>query len=289
MHRLPIMIITFFALLAAATGVTRAENDMRYIQDEQKWIAYYANDEESTAFKDYDIIIFDRDKHPSLKNLQSRGAVIFGYVSLAEAEKDRADYEQVKQFMLPQEENPQWKGHYAIDVRKPEWTKYIIENIIPDILEQGFDGVFLDTLDRAEDLERKNPKQYSGMIKAAQNMIRTIRYHYPNLKIMTNRGFAILPDILLDIDYMLVESILVDYDRNEGDHHFFPDSTYDQLVETVSAFRSKAPHIKILSLDYWDMEDEETVKTIYDRQRTQGFLPYVTSIELNRIHEEPRS
>lgn len=287
MHKYIIMIITIVTMLGSAIGISRADTGERYIQNERKWIAYYANKEESTAFKDYDIIIFDRDKHPSLKNLQSRGAVIFGYASLAEAEKERADYDQVKEFMLTQEENPQWKGHYAIDVRNPQWAKYMIENIIPDIIEQGFDGVFLDTLDRAEDLERKNPKRYRGMIKAAQKLICAIRYHYPNLKIMTNRGFSILPDILQDVDYILAESILVNYDRNKGEHRFFSDSTYEQLVKKVIGFKSKAPHIKILSLDYWDMSDEDMVKTIYDKQRKEGFSPYVTSIELDKIHKEP--
>jgi polysaccharide biosynthesis protein PelA len=282
------MIITCCTLLLFAAHTAYAQAEDRYIQKDKKWIVYYANTEESLAFVDYNIIVFDRDKHPSLQNLQSRGSVIFAYMSLGEAEKDRADYEEVKHLILPSEENPHWKGRYAVDVRDPDWTRYLIEDVIPHIVEQGFDGIFLDTLDRAEELERSQPQRYSGMIKAASNIIRAIHYNYPHLKIMTNRGFAVLPHVLSDIDYILVESILVNYDHKNGNHALFPDSTYEQLVDTVQGFKKKAPHLKILSLDYWNMDDTDTVKAIYQRQRMQGFLPYVTSIELNRIHAEPQ-
>ena len=283
-----IMIITCCAMLFFAAHTAYAETEQRYIQKDKKWMVYYANTEESLAFIDYSILVFDRDKHPNLQNLQSRGSLVFAYVSLGEAEKDRADYDEIKKLTLPKEENPNWEGRFAVDVRNPEWTRYLIEDVIPHIIEHGFDGVFLDTLDVSEELERKHPKQYSGMIKAAAKVIRTIHYHYPHLKIMTNRGFAIVPDVLADIDYILLESILVNYDHKEGKHSFFPDATYNQIVEMVHGFKKKAPHLKILSLDYWNMEDAETIKSIYQRQRKQGFLPYVTSIELNRIHTEPQ-
>jgi hypothetical protein len=51
--------------------------------------------------------------------------------------------------------------------------------------------------------------------------------------------------------------------------------------------KKRFPKLQIMSLDYWDPADTKGVATIYSTQRANGFIPYVSTIELNRVVEEP--
>ena len=55
-------------------------------------------------------------------------------------------------------------------------------------------------------------------------------------------------------------------------------------LEVLIAERHELP---ILSLDYWDPEDAESVRRIYRRQRQLGHHPYVATHLLDRIIPEP--
>ncbi len=255
---------------------------------DKQWVVYYRDALPSTAFEDYDIIVFDRDTHPSVRNLTAKGKTVLGYLSAGEAEQYRADFAQVQATHALMEENPNWPGHYVVDVRNPEWTRYLIEDVIPVILQRGFHGIFVDTLDSVEDLEVQNPEKYKGMIDASARMIKAIRHHYPTIKIMINRGFRVMPQIAQDVDYFLAEGILVNYDFEGGNHTLFPDAIYEEYVQKMLAFKEAASHLQLVTLDYWDMEDTETVREIYRRHRVNGFLPYVTTIELDRVDAEPK-
>ncbi len=280
-----------FTLLCVTLAVTsiipaQAATKRAGLKD-KNWIVYYSNTHKSSEFSDYDVIVFDRDKHPPIQNLKAAGKTLLGYVSAGEAEKYRPDYKTIQDKNLLMEENPHWPGHFSVDVRNPEWTRYLVEDVIPSIIQRGFHGIFVDTLDSVEDLEVQQPQKYKGMIKASANMIKTIRHHYPDLKIMINRGFEIMPYIAQDVDYLLLEGVMVNYDFEGGNHKLFPDHIYQEYVQKVKALKIKAPHLKVMALDYWHMDDTNMIKTIYKRHRQNGFLPYVTTIELDRLDKEP--
>lgn len=279
----------FCMTLAGLQSITaHAQGDQRVDPRGEKWIAYYSDTHQPADFKPYDILVFDREKHPPLENLKAQRKTILGYMSVGEAEKDRYDYEQVKATNSLLKENPNWPGIFAVDVRKPEWTRYLIEDVIPKIIQSGFHGVLIDTLDSVEALEAEDPRQYKGMVDASVRMIKTIRMHYPDLKIMINRGFKTMPHVAQSIDYFLAESMLVNYDFKNENHSLFPDDTYQDYVAQIQAIKKQAPHLYVMTLDYWNMEDDEMVKTIYERQRQQGFAPYVSTIALNNVFGEPQ-
>ncbi len=281
------IIVAGWLVMTHAMQAHAAAEESRIVAPDKQWIVYYANEAKAREFNSYDIIVFDRDKHPSLQDLKGRNRVILGYVSAGEIETYRTDFEQVKQANALLEENPNWPGHFAVDVRNPEWTRYIIEDVIPSILQKGFKGIFLDTLDSVEAMELQQPEKYAGMIEASANMIKMIRQHYPNIKIMVNRGFHVMPQVVHEVDYVLAEGILVNYDFDDGEHTLFPDHVYEEYAAKMLALKQKAPHLQLLALDYWHMDDTEMVKTIYEKHEANGFLPYVTTIELNQVDPRP--
>ena len=51
--------------------------------------------------------------------------------------------------------------------------------------------------------------------------------------------------------------------------------------------KQKNPELKIYSLDYADPADDDAIKEIYKTERANGFTPYVATIGLDRIIDEP--
>ena len=253
------------------------------------WLVYYADTAPTDAFDPYGLIVLDRENHPPLEPLSDAGKALFGYISVGEASEDRAEFERVKGWGVLRGENPFWKGSHFVDLRDPSWGKMLIEETIPDILQRGFHGVFLDTLDNPIELERRDPKANAGMTQAAARLVKAFKLHWPRVPLILNRGYGLLPMVGGTVEYVLGESIYTDYDFETKTYSKVDPEVYREQVIILQDAAARNPGLKILTLDYWDPADTATIAEIYKTERANGFLPYVATIELDRIVPEPRS
>lgn len=278
-------VVSFF-LTALATVYIPAFLSRAYATNDFRWLAYYSDKAHSTAFTDYSLLVLDSKFHPQLRPLSDRGKTLLGYLSLGEVEEYRDYFGDVKAEGILLHENKHWKGSYYLDVRDTRWTKRVIESLIPAILRQGFDGLFLDTLDNPLELNRKHPKKYAAMTAAAARLVRTIRRHYPTIKIMMNRAYEILPLVERHIDIVLGESVYSDYDFENETYRLIPKDLYLWQVKVLNAAKKRQPNLQVFTLDYWDPTDLKGIAHIYMKQRANGFVPYVATIGLDRIIKE---
>jgi uncharacterized protein (TIGR01370 family) len=234
-----------------------------------KWVCYYSDTAPLSTLSKFDLLVFDSDHHPPLAPLKERGKTVIGYISIGEVNSTRSYFNEVKEQKLTLQENKNWPGSFFIDVRNPLWTRRVVEELVPKILQKGFNGIFLDTIDNAPYLESLDARQYRGMADAMVTLIKTIRRNYPSIKIIANRGFDILQRIEGDIDMVLGESIV------------------DSQVRALQDLKKRRPSVSILTLDYINPADRAAVIQAYRRQRANGFNPYVSTKELNRVFEEP--
>ena len=234
-----------------------------------RWVCYYADSAPLSVLTKFDLLVFDSDSHPALPPLKERGKTVVGYLSIGEVNATRAYFADAKSQNIVLAENKNWKDSFFIDVRNPLWTKRIVEDLIPKILHSGFDGVFLDTVDNGPYMEQIEPQRYRGMGEAMVQLIKTIRKNYPTIKIVLNRGFDILPKVENEIDMVLGESIV------------------ESQVTALKELKKRRPSVTVLTLDYVDPKDRNTVLQTYRRQRANGFSPYVSTRELNMVFEEP--
>lgn len=252
-----------------------------------RWAVYYGNALPAADFMPYDIIVFDREKHPSLDPLKDKDKVLLGYISLGEAEVTRSDYQNlVNDGLILDTTGHGWNGNPIIDVRQPEWGDYILNTLIPSITAQGFDGIMLDTTDSLIAVEKMDPR-YAGLSQAAAQLVTEIHQRYPHLIIMLNRGFEILPQVEHDINYVLAESIYTHWTGKETPA-MIPSEVYRQLAEMLKKEQGKSPQLKVVTIDYWPTDDKKTIKRIYAAQRAQGFIPYVTTPDLQALMPEPK-
>jgi polysaccharide biosynthesis protein PelA len=253
-----------------------------------RWAAYYSETQPAGGLTPFDLLVLDNEYFPPLQPLLKRGATVLGYISVGEVEHNRYYFKDVRAQGLLLGENADWKGSYYVDVRDRRWRDRV-RSVVRETLRKGFTGVFLDTVDNAEYLEAKDPVKFRGMNSAMAALILDIRKEFPGIRIAVNRGFSILSRIAPAIDYELAESVYTTYDFGTRKHSLVPQDAYRQQVELLQAARRHNPRLQILSLDYWNPADRAGISRIYEAQRANGFHPYVSTIALDTIVEEPVS
>ena len=260
-----------------------------FATDIENFVVYYSDKAQQSDFNKYSLIVFDSDSHPPLEALKEQGKIILGYISIGEIEKSRWYFKQFDNDKILIKENADWKDSYYIDIRNKKWISFVVEELVPRLLNKKFSGVFLDTLDDSIELERKYPKRFKGMKKAAARMVKAIRLNYPQIKIMLNRAYEILPEVENDIDYELGESIYTDYDFKTKKYYFVNKKLYEEQVTVLKKAKKNNPKLQIFTLDYWDPNQNKTIEKIYNIERKNGFIPYVSTVDLNKIIEEPKT
>lgn len=275
------LLLLFIGMMATAAFAQDAQRP-------ERWVVYYDDKLPASAFEPYDVIAFDSDAHPPITDLKGRGKILLGYISFGEAEKYRSYFKDVKSRGLLLGESPLWKGHYYVDVRKAEWTTMLLDELIPPILAQGFDGIMIDTIDSVVYPEIEHPDKYPGMKQGAINLIKAVRARYPNIKIMLNRGLEILPEVASEIDMVMAESIYTDWTPNPKKPVLVKEAEYKAYLDMIAKAQAISPKLKIYSMDYWNMKDAKGVKRIYKVQRANGFVPYVSTMDLQHLHAEPK-
>jgi uncharacterized protein (TIGR01370 family) len=251
----------------------------------QHWAAYYGSTVPTKEFENLDLVVFDRRYHPKFKKLQPQ-TMVLAYVSVGEVYDDvpeKAVLEREKLLLFQQEH---WKSH-GVDITSPRWREMVM-GYVDDAVAKGFDGVMLDTIDTPMEWCQKNAPERADAIQAASVLlIEEIRARHPGIKIMLNRGLGLLPEVASKIDYVLAESTLTHVNVSTGQFEVLSPTSYSQVVSSLRRATSSAPHVQILTLDYWDQTDGEGWDRIYATQRASGFVPYVTTPDLVHYTPEP--
>lgn len=248
----------------------------------ERWAAYYNNTLPAEHFKGYELVVFDRLYHPDFEILKGKTTVL-AYISAGEVHGDSPDVKQMEGEGLLLRDNAHWKSH-AVEMRSPIWQKIILSQV-KDAKDRGFDGVMLDTIESPIAAIRALEKP--DMQAAAINLIRSIRKEYPDMKIMVNRAFDVAAGTAEIIDYVLAESTYSDTELTQKSSRLLPESAYRASVDKLQQMKRKAPHLRVYTLDYWNIDDTKGVHSIYRQQRAAGFIPYVTTPDLQKHTPEP--
>ena len=237
--------------------------------------------------RNYDIAVLEPGHATGLAPVSVPGTILLGYLSLGEVHSGRDFFAQADAEGFVLAPNPNWPDARFIDMRDRRWHARVVEHMAPSILAKGFNGLFLDTLDDAEFLERKEPARYAGMIDGAATLLRALRRAFPNVPLMVNRGYAVLPRAVGAFDMLLGESVLTTFDAGSGGYRPMTDSDYNWQLEKLREAKRRDPRVRLFSLDYWNPNDRAGIARIYAAERAHGLIPYVGTPNLTRIVPEP--
>lgn len=265
----------------------RARDRLRY--PHLAWTLFYGEDLEPAAFEGFDLVVLDPGFKGPLTPMRDRGTEVLGYLSLGEIKRTNPLFARIDDPDLFIGDNPNWPDTVLCDVRRPAWRTLILDVAVPALLERGFSGLFFDTLDTPPHLEQTDPERYAGMRLAAIDLVRTIRRRHPDRMLLMNRGYALLPELIGQVDGVVAESLLTTYDAPANGYRWTEPSELDPHRQALRPLTEAEPPVPILSLDYWDAEDSATIAKIYTCERDLGHRPYVAQILLDRVLREPRA
>ncbi len=171
MKRILSLMSTLCTLLASAETVSIKAESMAYVLQADRLAGSRAAVVERLASCERDIIVLDAMYNTSAEGAWTReeiakirqgkaGRRVLAYVSIGEAEDYRPywqkDWDRNKDGQpdaaapsFLNSENPDWKGNYRVRYWQPEWQKIMLP-AVDQVVQQGFDGIYLDIVDAFE-------------------------------------------------------------------------------------------------------------------------------------------
>jgi hypothetical protein len=143
---------------------------------------------------------------------------------------------------------------------------------------RGFSGIFLDTLDSFQSVIKDEFKRklYKESLK---KFVKRIKDKYPNLFIITNRGFEFLDkDLVGIVNAVVAESLYTNYDFLNKEYKFRTENDKMWLLDKLNKLKSLG--FKIIVIDYLPNKQKEKRREIAKKILDHGFIPFITDINL---------
>lgn len=265
-------------------------------------IDYSAEGDAETAFSKVEIA-----------RIKASGKRVYAYLSIGEAENYRYYWKDQWDKNPPSwlaEENPDWEGNYLVKYWDKNWQDIIYSgknNYLDIIQDAGFDGVYLDKVDAYEQWEDKCYKKEQNEEAApkycfesieSENEEEPVQISLPrtrmaefvlalseegkkrntSFQVFIQHGFGILEDERIWDAIAGVgkeELFYTDGQERSEEEINFDIAILDQVV---------AAEKLVLVVEY--ISDEEQIDNICTQTQIHGYIPFVSTIDLNTLSEE---
>ncbi|KTT59088.1 PbsX family transcriptional regulator [Pseudomonas oryzihabitans] len=210
-------------------------------------------------------------------SLRQAGAEPFAYLSIGEFAGDAAA---LKQAGLSAAASPvankAW-GSQVMDLASPVWRRHLLERAA-ELAKAGYTGLFLDTLDSFQ-LVAKDQQETQRL--ALKSLLAELHRSQPSLKLFFNRGFEVQPELPGVAAAMAVESIYAGWDAGKKSYRPVSEQDREWLKPRIEAARSAG--IPVIAIEYLPPARREEAKRLVKRLREEGYVPYITTPDLNTL------
>ncbi len=140
---------------------------------------------------DVDYVVVDIDdadlSKEQIEELNEEGIQVLSYLSIGEAEDYRDYWKGYWKVGHPDyivAENPEWEGNYKVEYWNREWQRIIFDRL-DDIVENGYNGVYLDIIDAYEYFEdRRDVDSKKEMIEFVKRISQLAKNKNPEFLII---------------------------------------------------------------------------------------------------------
>lgn len=279
----------FFGIICICGSLGSTASNPRDLSFIRRWAIVLNPDpseptlaDQLAAFKP-EAVIVDPDHHPDLSKLSPK-TIRLAYLSIGEAETYRPYWTKISSASFLVESNKEWEGNIRVDFRDAEWQNILLEEEIPRRIKAGYQGIMLDTPDAIAYLEKTSPERFKGMSEALKKWLQEVRRRYPDLIIAANGS-----------ESLVLAADTADVYVTEG---LF--ATWDPAAQNYRASKADELNWKMVQLDkalqarrlpVWNVEYAAPAQTSLARwarrqSRKKNFLPFVSTRELNRMHND---
>lgn len=256
----------------------------------QSYACYYGpHNLERLLRRDASIIQTKTQGRANIDALRTAGHLAIGYISIGEDETLRkgdgrgpggydSGYFDRDGDGRP-DRNGIWNSYFA-NAASPAWREYFLSSAAALVTNYGVDGLFLDTVETC----LLYPESKPGMV----SLIKELRARHPEVIIVINRAWDLLPELGDTVDGLMFESFTLSYDFGAKEYIRVRDSGIDAGLDIWNRLLKPAHDrhgLVMLALDYSETADSPLVPEALDRAVTLGMVPCLATIQLDRLHE----
>jgi uncharacterized protein (TIGR01370 family) len=242
------------------------------------WAVFYGAKATDAALQTPDLLVLEPDQPWNPALLRRTGQLVLAYLSLGEVNESRAYFQKLDPSALLGK-NPHWPGAMTVDPGNASWRSEVLDKLAPSMLQQGYDGFFLDTLDVGAELERQG---HPGALKAMAGLVNELKARYPQAVIVANGGLDLLPDAAHALSALAVESVVTNYDFNAQRYlRRAPEQAQARIAQLQGIQRQYG--LSILTIEYVSPQTPGEGDAIALSILQAGFVPFVSDIGLNTL------
>ncbi len=229
--------------------------------------------EQRLARRDLVVVDGELTLKSEVKRIGSRGALVLGYLSVGSVESWRSWFPLLKDYRL--DELDGWPGERYADVSKPEARDALADEIAPQLLAKGFDGLFLDNLDMIEDHAPQQP----GMLDLVTRL--AARVHGKGGVLMAQNADTVIDPFVPLLDAWNREDPTGTYDFAKK--RYVPTDTAGRRLARSTIARLRGAGLLVTTTDYFGSPTSAQAKRAVRIACQVGAVPFVGDIALARV------
>lgn len=209
--------------------------------------------------------------------LHSQNTQLFAYLSVGEFDgNQQALVEAGLGHSTSDTVNHAWDSH-VMNLADEKWQDYLAARA-QSLLAQGYDGLFLDTLDSFQLLPAKRQEQQrQGLLQ----ILTRLQTNLPDLALIFNRGFEVVHELPKKPAAVAIESIYAGWNPRNNNYTPVTDTDRAWLTQHTAALRAK--DIPLIAIEYLPFERREEARQLVKQLQDEGFLPYVSTPHLDSL------
>ncbi len=251
----------------------------------------YAAKLESKAVLAHNFCILDPASNAPLEQGRALGHTHLAYVPAVEVAPATLPARAAQARGIPVlARNGDWNSS-VLDVTHPGWIDWLVDDVARPAIQNGYDGVFLDTIDSTMRIIMQDPSRAPACRKAVVNAILRLRHDFPGKRIVLNRGFDVVGEVAESIDSVLVEGLYQTWSPEKKEYIPTRVEGTEWLLSHIAHIQAKK--LPVFVVDYVRPDDTTLARVTAKRIRARGCIPFVTTPdiqgeELAPLREVPR-
>lgn len=224
----------------------------------------------------YDQVVVEPGHNHDVAALSKSHATLVAYLSVGEVAKHRLS-----------ETDPSWRvsendawSSTVMDLTHPGYRAYFFDQY-EKLWRNGYRRFFLDTLDSYQ-LGTKDPKKREAQRKALCELISGLVTRHPEVRILLNRGFELMPEIGKKVHGVVAESLFDRFDAGKNAYVRVPKNDYEWLLARLREVKDRYK-LPVIVIDYRPDDQRAEARVTAKKIADLGFEPWVCNGAINNL------
>ena len=228
----------------------------------------------------FDRLVLEPDNidRVELTELTAHGALAYAYLSVGEVGPTRSFARNLQQDWILGK-NTVWDST-VLDLTNRGWTDFLMRRI-DELVQAGYSGLFLDTMDSYH-IVAKTVQQRKQQSSALGQFIWSVKQRYPDIKLISNRGFEVLDQTGPHLEAIAAESLFASWNNEAQKYTNVPENDRQWLLGKLNAAR-KLFGLEVIAIEYLPPEQREEARKLATKIAQMGFTPWISTPALDYV------